>query len=124
MKATLIIGLPGSGKTFLGKQFVNFIDDPTELPFPSAEEVAIADCNLCNPNVRQRAVDHLTKLGYNVSCVYFENNPDKCFNNVKFRNDGRNVRADILNLSKIYVIPDDVVPLEIDNDFERRNRMA
>lgn len=113
MKATLIVGLPGSGKTYLGKTFPYFIDDPKDLPNLELKDVAIADPNFCISSVRDSAIRYLEGLGFQVECLFFENDPQKCLHNVIIRNDGRVVESTIYNLSKLYHIPNDVKILEI-----------
>ena len=114
MKATLIIGLPGSGKTYLGNKLSqNFIDDPKTKPVPSGDNLVIADPHLCLTKNLEAAITYLESLGYNVSCIYFENNPKQCIENVLARNDGRQVLSTIDFYSKLYKVPENVVPLKV-----------
>ncbi len=120
-RAILIVGLPGSGKTFLGKRFETkgfyLIDDPKDLSFLSLNKnkIVIADPHLCSEKNRTIAIDKLKKLGYHVKALYFENRPDKCKKLIAYRNDGR-----IINGfgSFHYVIPDKAVVISI---YENNN---
>lgn len=115
-RAILIVGLPGSGKTFLGKRFESkgfyLIDDPKDLGFLrcSKDKIVIADPHLCCERNRIRAVDKLKSLGYHVKVLYFENRPDKCKKLIKHRNDGRIVNGFV---SFNYVIPKGVRVISI-----------
>lgn len=118
----MIIGLPGSGKSHLiEKEFAkgtpkdtlyNFgliVDDPTDLTkisqaIEGERNIVIADPNLCNPDIREKAVQMFKEAGYNIKYRYFENNQEKCKRNIAHRNDGRNIKnLDYFN----YQIPKD-----------------
>lgn len=134
MKITMLVGLPGSGKTTLGDQMVGddpnaetvtadpntiFLDDITviggidELKEAIAfgwENIIVSDVFLCRPIDRDNAVRWLEKNaeGYEVEWIYFENAPDKCRANVRRRNAGGDPRkvGELINeLTKFYVIP-------------------
>ena len=49
----------------------------------------------------------------NIQCIYFENDPIQCLQNVKYRNDGRKVNSFIKNYTKGYKIPIGVTPIKI-----------
>lgn len=107
-RAILIIGLPGSGKTFLGKRFEAkgfcLIDDPKDLAFlqQDKDKIVITDPHLCSEQNRISAIAKLKSLGYHVKALYFENRPDKCQKLIRYRNDGRVVNGfGVFN----YVIP-------------------
>ncbi len=115
-RAILIVGLPGSGKTFLGKRFESkgfyLVDDPKDLTFlqRAKDKIVITDPHLCSVKNRSFAIDTLKKLGYHVKVLYFENRPDKCKKLIKHRNDGRIVNGfESFN----YVIPDGVKVMSI-----------
>lgn len=113
-QATLLIGLPGSGKTYLGKNLTGFfIDDPKEKPELNHDKLVIADPNLCMENVRKKAISYLQESGYEVSFIYFENDPKQCLKNVENRNDGRKVENTINILTKMYNIPKGITPLKV-----------
>lgn len=110
----LFVGLPGSGKTYWAKKMCNLvIDDITDigqLPPPDKlgnRDLGITDVNFCNPGTIDRAVKILKGMypTHTIGVSYFENNPDKCRNNVKKRNDGRNVEETIRRFSKLYKPP-------------------
>lgn len=116
MKITLIVGLPGSGKTWLANQLLEqdpqavFIDDPknSELIKGYADRnILIADPNLCDSHIRSSAIQALVNIypGCEIDWHFFENNIQQCKENVKFRSDGRNVENTINFLSKIYNVP-------------------
>ena len=111
MKITLIIGLPGSGKTFLAKKLGQedgtiVIDDIVgieQLP-DNAQNLIITDVNFCDETILHRALHKLYQKYRNpdIRCIYFENNPEKCRRNVLYRNDGRNVEGTIERFTKVY----------------------
>jgi RNase adaptor protein for sRNA GlmZ degradation len=119
MKIIVIIGLPGSGKTILGKQLESkgyyFIDDISVCglnKFLDAieykiDKIALADCFLCREKDREKCAAFLTKYTDNIEWIFFENNTQKCCLNVDRRNDGRLVKDLIDILSKEYNIPQD-----------------
>lgn len=111
----LIVGLPGSGKTYLANQLSNenrIFDDITSLDeLSSNDNFVITDVNFCDKNILSVAIDKLNKLFpyHSVEIIYFENDPDKCRNNVIYRckefNDCRNVEGTIRRFEKIYDPP-------------------
>jgi adenylate kinase family enzyme len=115
-KITILVGLPGSGKTTFGKDHDCFIDDISIVGLNELrkaidnkkEHILISDVFLCRSVARELACrwfDEHAK-GYELEWLYFENSPDKCKANVKKRNDGRLVNDLIDSLSLEYVIPD------------------
>lgn len=131
MKITMLVGLPGSGKTTLGNRMIG--DDGVQLPDPNTifldditviggidelneaiafgwENIIVSDVFLCRPIDRDKAIRWLEKnaVGYEVEWIYFENAPDKCRENVRRRNAGGDPRkvSELINeLTKFYVIP-------------------
>ena len=127
-RITVIVGLPGSGKTHLGQHLVSqtggmFIDDVDKSGGLEAVSKAInsgvahlvlSDPNLCEKVNQKNARSFLNfnarTKGYNVSWIYFENNVEKCRNNVVHRatnGDNRRVDGAIKLWSNIYYIPED-----------------
>lgn len=117
MIITLIIGLPGSGKTWyarnvLGGTIVDDIQDLKDLPNIN-DDFTIIDVNFCDQRILNQA-KHMLRLKYtNVSFqeIYFENNPKKARRNVERRNDGRNVEGTIKRFTAIYNPPHDALEI-------------
>jgi predicted kinase len=120
MKFWLLVGLPGSGKSHLGKQLAEqtqglFLDDVSRTCGVSRlwedfqeETVIVADPSLCRSANRQFAEHYLHKhhVGCQIEWVFFENAPDQCWVNVQARHDGRIVTEHtIRQLSEHYHIP-------------------
>ena len=118
----LLIGLPGSGKTTLAQtkfvpQGYYLVDDPRSLEtvkeaLEQHDKVVITDPLLTDPGAREAALSWFGLRGCQVSCIYFDNNPERATANLKLREDGRgpiNVKA----MSRFYTIPEDgvVVPV-------------
>lgn len=110
----LIVGLPGSGKTYNANKYYDIVvDDITSLDqLPSIEELldkrmAITDVNFCDESILLKALEIL-KIKYPkkiITVTYFENNPEKCRRNVLYRSDGRNVEGTIRRFAPIYNPP-------------------
>lgn len=130
----MIVGLPGSGKSHLGKRMVEgnedatFLDDLSVIGGINAlrraisvlgiDNIVVADAFLCRRHDREKAREWLrgNASGYEVEWVYFENDPGKCRANVLRRNaggDARRVDELIGELSLSYAIPDDVETINI-----------
>jgi len=121
-KITVLVGLPGSGKSYYIKQNSDsktiIVDDPknaNELPDKLTSDLIIADCHLCREKTRE-SLHKILQIRYQkaeINYVFFENNPEQCLQNVKFRNDGRFVEPTIKNYSKEYNIPDNATVLPV-----------
>lgn len=124
MNIICIVGLPGSGKTTLAKSLcmredvvlddIKSLDDLNSgLRFcdRSGGKVIITDPNFCLAETREFAMKSLKY--HTVNWIYFENDPVKCLNNVKHRNDGRPVDSSIKFYTKRYIIPSNVTPSKI-----------
>ena len=112
-KVTILVGLPGSGKTYYGKNLAKskpnsiLIDDPKALDsifnaLVSYENVIIADPNLCRPEYRNTAEKILSP---NITWVFWENNPKKAWENVKNRDERIISESYVKMLSKVYKPP-------------------
>jgi predicted kinase len=115
VRATLVAGLPGSGKTTMmqtmvadGALCIDDIRDLSELPTNPVPWLAIADVNFCRTEVRTAAETEIIRRFGSVDFewIFFENDPEQCRSNAAERNDGRSVVADIDVLSRAYVIPE------------------
>lgn len=121
-QVTFIIGLPGSGKSFLAKTLeassinpVMLIDDPTTLDLSKLDntlDVIVTDPHLCNPRIKANAVDIFKKRGYLINFIFFENNVEKCLKNIEYRNDDRIISRSGLESFR-YSIPENVPTIEI-----------
>jgi predicted kinase len=121
LKAVLLIGLPGSGKTHFAQNnyvpngFV-LLDDPNDVDLlifkgqDLPEKFVVTDPHFCKEEARNAATIFFEDFGYDVEHIYFENSPEKCRKNIEHRNDGR-VIGDFRNYN--YTIPKGVVPLPI-----------
>lgn len=112
-KITLIVGLPGSGKTHLALQMkgedegVVIVDDITSLSqLPDEfQHLIITDVNFIFEDTREKAAAYLTtRYQLPIEWIFFENDPEKCISNVRYRNDGRQVEAFIRRFSPLYGI--------------------
>lgn len=99
---TFIVGLPGSGKTHYIKNSLNIqipnslvIDDPKDTfdisrGIERGGRMIIADPWLCDPSIREKALNKFVELGnWGYDVYFFENNQEKCKRNIAYRNDGR-----------------------------------
>lgn len=125
LKLTFIVGLPGSGKSFLGKQLEgHFIDDASLHGIQIVKDAVrnrispliVADVFLCRDTERIHAIMTLSGSNYDIEWIFFENNPEKCLANVHRRDDGRKVEGLIRQLTKEYTIPIGATVREIYDD--------
>ncbi len=102
---TLIVGLPGSGKSYLANTMVQedptlfLIDDMIEEGdlqkaktfIQNGQSGIITDPQLCLDQVRSAAEKAIQSWGGSVQFIFFENNPKACLHNTLKRNDKRKV---------------------------------
>lgn len=124
MKITLIVGLPGSGKTYLAKSLKDnksmLIDDikHADQLIDKGLDLIITDPYFCYSETRDKCIEVLNSKFNNpeIIWIYFENNLEKALNNIKHRKrrgDGRNTESFAEHLSLMYKIPSGVEPLVI-----------
>lgn len=120
---TVIIGLPGSGKSHLGRTMSAnsgkpFFDDcltdfgvwdKVLASVANGIDCIIADPGLCIDYVKRRALNEIVDTSNSTNSfhfIYFANEPEVCARNLKDRKDGREVSARFAkDLSKWYTIP-------------------
>ncbi len=118
MSLVIIIGLPGSGKTFLSKKYSEYVifDDFIDNYFSgqvvnelnkikNGNKVCLIDPRLCLPNIFKRYMIEFQKYvnNDNILLILFENNPQQCIKNVANRTDGkRNIESTIFKYSQVY----------------------
>lgn len=117
----LIVGLPGSGKTYLANQLSNsnrVFDDITTLDdLPDNDNFVITDVNFCDSKILNIAVNKLNILypEHEVEIIYFQNDVESCRKNIKYRcekyNDCRNVEGTIKRFGLIYSPPPDALKI-------------
>lgn len=131
MTATLIAGLPASGKTHLARQIAaetgaSLFDDPTPLDLPSisaalkaGKDVVVTDPSFCAENVRRLAQTLFESYGAEVRWIFFENDYRACCRNAARRDDGRDVKATLLFHRNTYEVPEgaDVRPVWSEHDL-------
>lgn len=124
MIVNLIIGLPGSGKTWLANKIGGYIvDDITsvdQLPLKTDKDWVITDVNFCSSCTLAGASELIRSYaqmrspsGTEIEIVkhYFKNEPKACYANVILRSDGRNVGPTIERFTKLYNPPEDAMPV-------------
>lgn len=85
MKAIVVVGLPGSGKTTFCNEFIKsndyvFIDEPKNKNFIEKyknSNLIIASPWFCSINNRKQIKTDLEEFNYTVSFIYFEKNYNK-----------------------------------------------
>jgi predicted kinase len=126
-KIVLLVGLPGCGKTTLGKSLESkeciFIDDISiyglsilKSIINNYDKIVIADVFLCRKEERLKCIQFFSNYNCELEWIFFENDPKKCYKNVDKRADGRAVKGLIKHLSEQYTIPHDSKIIEIIND--------
>lgn len=112
-----LVGLPGSGKTTYGNSIKLeksvFIDDIKDFNLITNaakifDTIFVSDPKLCDDEIRKLASARITNMYPYVviEWVFWENSPEKAWNNVVRRNDGRKIsKRYIEDLSKKYNPP-------------------
>lgn len=128
MKITVLVGLPGSGKSHYGRALAKdrslpFFDDCATDPdiwdeavtcITSNLDCILADPGFCIDRIKKKLIDQIMALNNNVEFdfIYFANEPDVCADNVSTRTDGRVVsRRFAYDLSNWYTIPNGIVTI-------------
>ena len=119
MKITLVIGLPGSGKSRFLKDKEHVIDDMIHPKYRDCDELWVADPRMCDDRYLRDIKKHLSEVYENVQfeCIYFENDLDKCLTNIEHRRllgDERQVEGLARHLSKTY---EPINPIEVITEF-------
>ena len=109
-KIIIVVGLPGSGKTYYAKSLnipmFDDISDLTVLP-ETSESFVVVDVNCMRASIACKAESILGGMypNHEIEWVYFENDPVKALCNVEYRDDGRRVSNAIKMFSTIYNPP-------------------
>ena len=117
-RAVLIVGLPGSGKTWLARneyvaQGFTLVDDPKTVSdvlqlLEDDVDVVLTDPNLVFENVREGAEKFFRSRFYQVEFVFFENAPAKAQRNLETREkEERRGQVTVSYFSRNYSIPPD-----------------
>jgi predicted kinase len=117
-KFILLVGLPGSGKSYFGNNSGHpFLDDVTQtgelyrvVPtrLLSSGTIVLSDYGFIFPDVRHNAVAYLKGVNYEcqIQWLVWENDPEQCWRNIETRNDGRVINRDALfEASTRYIYP-------------------
>ena len=119
-RISLLIGLPGSGKTTLAAKLAEgqadtlVLDDPmvpdqlrSALLQEGCRHLVVCDVNLCDETIRSGARVLLTRACPDavVEEIFFENDVAACRANIGRRDDGRNVEGTLQRFAPIYTPP-------------------
>lgn len=133
---TIIIGLPGSGKsTYLTQKYMDEIvfDDYHKYNKKSFEksiyysdflkalkkekDIILSDISYCRSGKLKEVENKIRELKNNIKLtrVYFENNPELCKKNVLYRNrKSSGLEIELIDkLSQCYLIPKNAAPIKI-----------
>lgn len=129
MRAILLCGAPGAGKSYLAKQLsqdtgIRLIDDcfPEDIDYinnflaPRGLDFILTDPHLCLPESRIAAIKRLSDLGYEMEFVFFENDYEACLGNIQRRidiGDIRNVKSFLKWICDNYEVPNNSTVLPV-----------
>jgi hypothetical protein len=117
----VLVGLPGSGKTYLGETYfvkelgLLFFDDLAQRfrldsLFPTGNySIVVSDYSFIMADVRKKLVAKLNEMFGECSVEWWvwENDPEKCWENIERRGDGRVIsKGFLLESSKQYTYPE------------------
>lgn len=118
MTFVILVGLPGSGKTYFGKSCdAPFFDDITQNGgvdylfnnlSDKNDRVILSDYGFIFADTRKNVVNTLQEKfpGCLIQWIVWENNPEQCWINIQHRNDGRNIsRAGLVTASNQFTYP-------------------
>lgn len=133
---TILIGLPGSGKTHYIREHRKIssvifddvtVNDPQfkNLKQCNSQIIMVSDPTFVYGTRESIELFFRNKIFPDQKLTfifkYFENDLIKCWNNVKLRNDGREINWHIMkHMSLNYKIPDNVTPIEV-IDWSKEN---
>jgi Ni2+-binding GTPase involved in maturation of urease and hydrogenase len=128
-KVTFIVGLPGSGKTYLAERLLAtskmfrpsvLFDDIKHQQLPELEkaikegnDVFVTDPFFCYKEDIDKATAKVQEWGATVDYIFFENNPEACARNAARRKDGRVLDNFIRQASKKYQPPVGVITVKV-----------
>ena len=113
----IVVGLPGSGKSTLFndingfKVFDDFIfqfsNKREGLALVNNEKICLIDPRMCDERIFKKYIDRLLIYEKDMCLIFFDNDPEKCIKNIKYRASKKDNDAminTIINYSKIYDI--------------------
>ena len=123
MKVTIIIGLPGSGKSYLIDKIARnhtILDDfvspeKIHMALSLRDDVIMADPYLCEPDILKKVIKIVEIYTSDIEYIYFENNKEKAIANAENR--GRGVKGLIHQLSTVYTPPENARKIFQKDDF-------
>ena len=112
---TIIIGLPGSGKSHIMKKFEDhiifddfigsFYDGKLIKALLQNNKVCSSDPRMCLSDIFNRFINKILQYikKSEIYLILFENDPEQCLKIIKYRHDGKqSIEETIKNYSKYY----------------------